>query len=195
MDAAPPGGSQSQVRARLRRRVGGPGFRLTAGTHAGADRNRHRLFPGKLAGIQAAFRLTSVSDSAWQATVRVERLPQTVQADGLHLFSIGEGIAYGSSVINYVVSGAPVAAFKVELSDEYYNVEFTGKDIRNWQKTNGGYVVQLHTPGVRRLHVAGHLRAAVQGAGRDAGLHRRASRWTPNPSRATPSSSAPISSR
>ena len=78
--------------------------------------------------------------------MRVERLPQSIQADVFHLFSIGEGIAYGSSVINYVVSGAPVAAFKVELSDEYFNVEFTGKDIRNWQKTEGGYVVQLHTP-------------------------------------------------
>ena len=39
-----------------------------------------------------------------------------MQADALNLFSIGEGIAYGSSLINYVVSGAPVAAFKVELS-------------------------------------------------------------------------------
>src|ERR1035438_2439407 len=71
---------------------------------------------------------------------------QTVQADGFHLFSIGEGIAYGSSVMNYMVSGAPVSSFRVELSDEYFNVEFTGKDIRNWQKTDGGYVVQLHTP-------------------------------------------------
>src|SRR5437868_5563289 len=52
----------------------------------------------------------------------------------------------GSSVMNYLVSGAPVSTFRVELSDEYYNVEFTGKDIRNWQKTTGGYVVQLHTP-------------------------------------------------
>ena len=25
-------------------------------------------------------------------------------------------------------------------------MEFTGKDIRNWQKTEGGYLVQLHTP-------------------------------------------------
>src|SRR5204863_7412511 len=25
-------------------------------------------------------------------------------------------------------------------------VEFTGKDVRNWQPTNGGYIVQLHTP-------------------------------------------------
>jgi len=78
--------------------------------------------------------------------MRVERLPQSIQADAFHLFSIGEGVAYGSSVLNYVVSGAPVAVFKVELSDEYFNVEFTGKDIRNWQKTEGGFLVQLHTP-------------------------------------------------
>ena len=63
-----------------------------------------------------------------------------------HLFSIGEGIAYGSSTINYVISGSPVSVFRVQLSDEYFNVEFTGKDVRNWQKTTNGYVVQLHTP-------------------------------------------------
>ena len=119
------------------------GFRLTAERTQGLTEIATAFFPRKVAGIQAAFRL---SDPAWQATLRVERLPQTVQADVFHLFSIGEGIAYGSSVMNYVVSGAPVSAFKVELSDEYFNVEFTGKDIRNWQKTDGGYVVQLHTP-------------------------------------------------
>ncbi len=119
------------------------GFRLTAERTQGLTEIATAFFPRKVPGIQAAFRL---SDPAWQATLRVERLPQTVQADAFHLFSIGEGIAYGSSVMNYLVSGAPVSAFKVELSDEYFNVEFTGKDIRNWQKTAGGYLVQLHTP-------------------------------------------------
>jgi hypothetical protein len=119
------------------------GFRLTAERTQGLTEIATAFFPRKVPGIQAAFRL---SDPAWQATLRVERLPQTVQADAFHLFSIGEGIAYGSSVMNYLVSGAPVSAFKVELSDEYFNVEFTGKDIRNWQKTEGGYLVQLHTP-------------------------------------------------
>src|SRR5205807_2271104 len=119
------------------------GFRLTAERTQGLTEIATAFFPRKAAGIQAAFRL---SDPAWSAALRVERLPQTVQADVLHLFSIGEGIAYGSSVMNYLVSGAPMAAFKVELSGEYFNVEFTGKDIRNWQKTDGGYVVQLHTP-------------------------------------------------
>ena len=101
------------------------------------------FFPRKLPGIQAAFRL---AEPAWEAAMRVERLPQSIQADVFHRFSIGEGIAYGSSTINYVISGSPVSVFRVQLSDEYFNVEFTGKDVRNWQKTTNGYVVQLHTP-------------------------------------------------
>jgi len=119
------------------------GFRVTPERTQGLTEIATAFFPGKIAGLQSAFRL---SDPGWQATVRAERLPQTIQADALHLFSIGEGIAYGSSLINYVVSGAPVSAFKVELSDEYFNVEFTGREVRNWQKIDGGYLVQLHTP-------------------------------------------------
>jgi hypothetical protein len=120
-----------------------PGFRLTPERTSGLTDIATAFFPRKVNGIQAAFRL---SDPAWEAAMRVERLPQTVQADVFHLFSIGEGIAYGSSVMNYEISGAPVSSFRVELSNEFYNVEFTGKDIRNWQKTDGGYIVQLHTP-------------------------------------------------
>ena len=119
------------------------GFRLTTERTQSLTEIATAFFPHPLAGIQAAFRL---SEPDWSATLRVERLPQTVQADGFHLFSIGEGIAYGSSVINYGISGAPVSAFRVELAEEYYNVEFTGKDIRNWEKTPQGYLVQLHTP-------------------------------------------------
>lgn len=120
-----------------------PGFRITSLQNDGLSEIATAFFPGKTQGIQLAYRL---SDAAWTATVQIERLPQTVQADALHLFSIGEGIAYGSSVLNYVVSGAPVSVFKVALSAEYFNVEFAGKDIRNWQKIDGGYAVQLHTP-------------------------------------------------
>ena len=119
------------------------GFRLTTERTQSLTEIATAFFPKQLAGIQTAFRL---SEPDWSATLRVERLPQTVQADVFHLFSIGEGIAYGSSVMNYVVSGAPVSAFRVELSDEYFNVEFTGKDIRNWEKTTNGFIVQLHTP-------------------------------------------------
>src|SRR5204863_5393218 len=107
------------------------GFRLTPERTQGLTEIATAFFPGKVSGIQSAFRL---SDPSWQASVRVERLPQTIQADGFHLFSIGEGVAYGSSLMNYVISGAPVSSFRFELSDEYFNVEFIGRDIRGWQK-------------------------------------------------------------
>jgi hypothetical protein len=119
------------------------GFRLTPERTQGLTEIATAFFPRKLAGIQSAFR---ISEPNWQAGLRVERLPQSIQADVFHLFSIGEGIGYGSSTINYVISGAPLGTFRVELSDEYFNVEFTGKDVRNWQKTTNGYIVQLHTP-------------------------------------------------
>jgi hypothetical protein len=119
------------------------GFRLTAERTQFLTEIATAFFPSKVANLQAAFRL---SEAAWQATMRVERLPQTVVADVFHLFSIGEGVAYGSSVMNYVISGAPVSTLRVELSDEYFNVEFTGKDVRNWQKATNGYLVQLHSP-------------------------------------------------
>jgi hypothetical protein len=119
------------------------GFRLTPERTQALTEIATAFFPRKVAGIQSAFRL---SDPAWQATMRVERLPQTVQADAFHLFSIGEGIAYGSSVLNFLISGAPVPAFRIELSDEYFNVEFTGKDVRSWEKTTNGFLVKLHTP-------------------------------------------------
>lgn len=119
------------------------GFRLSPERTQALAEIATALFPRKVPGIQLAFRL---SDPVWSASVRVERLPQTIQVDGLHLFSIREGIAYGSSVLNYSISGAPVSTFGLELSAEYYNVEFTGKDIRSWQKTTNGFVVQLHSP-------------------------------------------------
>jgi hypothetical protein len=121
-----------------------PGYRLTPALTQGLTELATAFFPRKLAGIQAAFR---ISDPAWKASLRVERLPQSIEADAMHLFSVGEGIAYGSSLINYVISGAPLATFRFELADENANVEFTGKDIRNWHKTGPGTnQVQLHTP-------------------------------------------------
>ena len=119
------------------------GFRLTPEKTQALTEIAAAFFPGKAAGLQTAFR---INDAAWSASLRVERLPQSVQVDALHLFSIGEGVAYGSSILTYTISGAPTPAFKVELSDEYSNVEFTGKDIRAWQKIPGGYLVQLHSP-------------------------------------------------
>lgn len=123
--------------------VADAGFRLTPSQTTGLTEVAPAFFPKKTVGLQSAFRH---ADASWTAVFAVERLAQSIQVDALHLFSVGEGIAYGSSLLNYVVSGAPVSTLRVELSSEYFNVEFTGKNIRNWQKVDRGYQVQLHTP-------------------------------------------------
>jgi len=119
------------------------GYRLTPSTTQGLTEIATAYFPKKIGGLQSAFRL---SEADWQASMAIERLAQSIQSDTFHLFSVGEGIAYGSSVLNYLVSGAPISSLRVELSDEYFNIEFTGREIRNWRKVDGGYTVYLHTP-------------------------------------------------
>jgi hypothetical protein len=75
----------------------GNGYRVTPERTWSLTEIAPAFFPNQVSGIQTAFRL---SDPDWRATMHVERVPQTVQADVFHLFSIGQGIAYGSSVMN-----------------------------------------------------------------------------------------------
>lgn len=101
------------------------------------------FFPKQIKELQLAYRLR---EEAWQVAVTSERLALAIQADTLHLFNLAEGIAYGSSLMNYVISGAPVSVLKVEVPTNYTNVEFVGQEIRNWNQIAGGYEVHLHTP-------------------------------------------------
>ena len=119
------------------------GFRLTAERTQALTEIATAFFPRKLPGIQAAFR---ISEAAWQASVRVQRQPQSLQADALHLFSIGEGVAYGSSVINYVVSGAPVSTFRCRaFSTSISTWSLQAGMCATGRKTTNGYLVQLHS--------------------------------------------------
>ncbi|MEI7732755.1 MAG: hypothetical protein WCO56_24500 [Verrucomicrobiota bacterium] len=119
------------------------GFRLTPGRLSGLTEIATAFFPKKIAGLQQAWRLR---EDNWEASVNVERLTLTVQVDGLHLFTVKDGIVYGSSVINYLIAGAPVSMLKIVVPAEYGNIEFSGKDVRNWKKADTGYEVYLHTP-------------------------------------------------
>ncbi|RME93448.1 MAG: hypothetical protein D6766_08190, partial [Verrucomicrobia bacterium] len=120
-----------------------PAFRLTPQRTDGLTEIATAFFPRRIENIQAAFR---IADPAWTAALRVERVARSIQAEVFHLFSVGEAIAYGSSVMNFVIAGAPVDRFRIELSPEYYNVEFTGKDVLHYRPVEGGYEVQLSKP-------------------------------------------------
>ena len=88
------------------------------------------FFPKKIKGLQAAYR---IKETAWEASLGVERLELALQVDALHLYSVGQGIVYGSSVLNYLIGGKPVSELKVLVPADYSNVEFVGRDVRNWK--------------------------------------------------------------
>jgi len=120
------------------------GLRLVGTQTQGLTEIATAFFPKKLKDLQHAFRLR---DPNWTATVQSERLALSVQVDSLHLFSIGEGLTYGSTLFNYLISGAPVSVLRLAVPTNYANLEFVGQDIRNWQATtNGVYEVHLHAP-------------------------------------------------
>lgn len=119
------------------------GLRLSEGSVTELTEIATAFFPKKVAELQLAYRLR---DENWTATVNSERLELSVQADTLHLFSLGQGIAYGSSLFNYAISGAPVSVLRVSAPTNYSNMEFVGNEIRNWNQTTNGYEIHLHTP-------------------------------------------------
>lgn len=119
------------------------GVRLTESASDGLTEIAPAFFPRKVEGLQLAWRMR---DENWSATATIERMALSIQVDAVHLFSIGEGIIYGSSVMNYLISGAPVSVLKFQTPADYGNIEFSGKDVRNWKQTDEGYEVYLHSP-------------------------------------------------
>ncbi|MDX2111516.1 MAG: hypothetical protein SFY80_14895 [Verrucomicrobiota bacterium] len=119
------------------------GLRIKPGTVKGLTEMAPQFFPRKNPRMQLAFR---IADEEWSGVFPVELLESSIQTEALHLYSLGEGVAYGSSVIYYQIAGAPVSVFTVHLPARATNVEFSGKDIRNWKVlTNGDYEVALQT--------------------------------------------------
>ncbi len=101
-------------------------------------------FPVKRENLQLAYRMR---EGNWSATVGVERLASSVQVESFHLFSIGEGVAYASSILTYRISGAPVETFALYLPDNYENVELSGAGLRSWKRgEDGRYELNLLGP-------------------------------------------------
>ena len=119
------------------------GFRMAPDTFSGVSEIAAVYFPKQTEGLQAAFRIT---EADWSIRMNTDPIPQAVQADCTHLYTIGNGLVYGSSLIQFAISGAPVDSFPFTVPEEYQNVEFTGEEVRNWSQTDAGYEVVLQSP-------------------------------------------------
>lgn len=124
--------------------VSTPGYRITAGETVGLSEVAPAYFPSQLEGLQQAFR---VRDAAWKAVMKVEALGQSVQADVFHLYSLKEGVAYGSVLVNFFVVGAPASEWKIEVPEGVGNIEVTGQHVRrDWRREGAVLVVPLAKP-------------------------------------------------
>ena len=138
---------QAQAVKNVRGHVGvsvDPGLRARVQSIEGLSEQAPNFFPKTVTNLQVALRLREVD---WSATLDVEQLPQAIQADALHLYSVGEGRIYGSSVMNFIISGAPVSEFQIQVPEAMQNLDFVGRDVRGWSPLGEGlYAVELHTP-------------------------------------------------
>ena len=123
--------------------IGAPGFRIAIGETELLVEKPLSYFPKPTPNLQQAFR---IREPAWSATMQIELLERNVQSDVFHLYSLSQGTVYGSALINYFVTGAPVSEWKITVPKELGNVMVDGQDVRTWRREDDTLIVSLHQP-------------------------------------------------
>lgn len=123
--------------------VGAPGFRVVAGQTDLLVEKPLSYFPKQTAQLQQAFR---IREQGWSATMQIELLERSVQSDVFHLYSLSQETVYGSALINYFVTGAPVSEWTIAMPETMGNVLVDGQDVRTWRREGDSLIVSLHQP-------------------------------------------------
>jgi hypothetical protein len=124
--------------------VSAPGYRMVPVTTERLVEVPLSFFPRQMTGLQQAWRLR---DADWTAALRLEALGQSVQADVFHLYSLKEGVVYGSALFNYFVVGAPAGEWRVEVPETVGNIDVVGQNVRrDWRREGNQVIVTLHQP-------------------------------------------------
>ena len=120
-----------------------PGFRATVGTSELLVEKPLSYFPRPVPNLQQAFR---IREPGWKATLLIEQLERSIQSDVFHLVSLSQGVVYGSALINYTVTGAPVAELQLKIPATLANVTVDGQDLRTWRRDGETLIVSLQQP-------------------------------------------------
>jgi hypothetical protein len=121
-----------------------PGYRITPAATENLVDVPLSYFPNQVTGLQQGYRLR---EPGWSATMEIEALGQSVQADVFHLYSLKEGIVYGSVLINYLVVGAPATEWRIAVPKSAGNIDVVGQNVRReWRREGDQIIVSLHQP-------------------------------------------------
>jgi len=123
--------------------VTSPGYRVSPESVTGLAETPLNFFPQQTKGLQQAFRQR---ESDWQATMSVEQMGQSITADLFHLYSLKEGVAYGSVVLNFFVVGAPVNEWRITIPESAGNLAIDGQDVQSWRRDGETVIVSLNRP-------------------------------------------------
>ncbi len=123
--------------------IGAPGFRIAIGETSLLAEKPLSYFPKPSPDLQQAFR---IREPGWSATMQIELLDRSIQSDVFHLYSLSEETVYGSALINYFVTGSPVAEWKISVPEGLDNVMVDGQDVRTWRREGDTLIVSLHQP-------------------------------------------------
>ncbi len=123
--------------------VAAPGFRATVGASELLVEKPLSYFPRPIPNLQQAFRMR---DPDWSASMQIEKLERSIQSDMFHLYSLSQGTIYGSALINYSVTGAPVSEWQLNVPASLGNVTVDGQEIRTWRREGDTLMVSLHRP-------------------------------------------------
>ncbi|MEO8271711.1 MAG: hypothetical protein ABI557_18455, partial [Aureliella sp.] len=123
--------------------VGAAGFRIAVGENDFLVEKPLAYFPKPSVNLQQAFRMR---EPGWSATMLIEKLDRSVQADVFHLISLSQEIVYGSALINFFVTGSPVSEWRIFAPAALGNVVVDGQDMRTWHREGDTLIVALHQP-------------------------------------------------
>ena len=75
-------------------------------------------------------------EPGWSLELSARQNPPAIRSELFHLASVGEGILYGSTAVNFFITGAPVGKLRFRIPKELKNIEFIGRDVQG-QKVEG----------------------------------------------------------
>ena len=123
--------------------VGAPGYRLALESAEMLIEKPVSYFPTPTANLQHAFRMRGAD---WSVGTKIEKLDRSIRSDVFHLYSMSDEIIYGSALINYFITGAPVSELKLRIPEHLKNIDVEGQDVQDDRRTGDLLTVTLHQP-------------------------------------------------